>query len=232
MLGRIRGATIALGLIATLPEALAQERVEPALESQPVPEPRQEPGAEQRQPRAGEQGADAEPLVPALNAIETAIRDLIAEDDAQQRERQEHHEIADLQAQKDMAFWAERMTWATYGSVALTFAGVLLIWRTLKHTRRTADAAIAAVEEGQRTADAAIEANRINRDMFIRDQRAWLSISNFKIIDDLVWNDGSVATTKIRHDVKNVRRSPALNVWRMSTFAAGWGTSGAMNSLN
>ena len=128
MPSRIRGAAIALGLIVALPSALAQERIEPALESQPEPEAGQDTRAGQGQQSTSQQEADAEQLIPALNAIETAIRDQITGEDAQQRERQEHREISDLDAQQDMAFWAKAMFWAVFASVVLTFAGLCLIW--------------------------------------------------------------------------------------------------------
>jgi hypothetical protein len=196
MLGRIGSATIALGLTVALPGALAQEGIEPALESQPVAEPRQEPGTEQGEDHAAQEQTEAGQIEPALKAIETAIRDLIAEEDTIERERQQQREMADLEAQQEMALWAERMTWATWASVGLTFVGLILIGRTMLytrdaalytgdaalHTKTGADAAVATADEARKqtvvavkAADTALSANEINRESMIAQQRAWLA---------------------------------------------------------
>ena len=90
-------------------------------------------------------------------------------------------EIRDLEAQEGMAFWAETMFWATIAAVLLTFAGIVLIGRTLIHTRHAAEAARDMVTEGKKTTIAAIEAtsaavdaNRIAREMSERQLRAYL----------------------------------------------------------
>jgi hypothetical protein len=223
MLSRIRGAAIAFGLIAALAGASAQESIEPTLKSQPVPESRELTGAEHRQTEPPEQETGADRLIPALNAIEGAIRDLITKEDAAEHDRQERREIDDLKAQQDMAFWAEAMSWASFSTVALTFVSILLIWRTFIHTRRAAeaasagtDAAIAAAKEAQRTADAAVEANKLNREAFIAEQRAWVALKEVQILSPLTWsgkrvtatfsiilrNTGRTLATSVRADVK------------------------------
>jgi hypothetical protein len=144
-------------LIVVAVGALSQERLDPTLESQPVPDTGQAPGAEQSQPTAGQQESDADRLVPALKAIESAIRDQIAEEDAQQRERQDNRDIADLEAQQDMALWAKAMFWAAFASTWLTFAGICLIGWTLYYTKIAAKAAVDAATEARRTTGAAVE---------------------------------------------------------------------------
>jgi hypothetical protein len=219
MLGCIRGATIAFGLIvAVAPSALVQERVDPALESQPVPEPRQHTSADQRQPSTGQQEADAERLIPALNAIGAAIRGLIVKEDPQQRERQAHHETADLQAQQDMAFWAKAMFWATFATVLVTAVGIWLIYWTLIYTRRAAEAAavgtkaaIDTAKEAQRTSDAAIEANNFNRQAFIAEHRPWLKV-DIRIAAPLKWNRGG-GNFIFDIVITNVGRTPALQAF-------------------
>jgi hypothetical protein len=89
---------------------------EPALENQRVAEPRQDAGAEHGQDEPAQEKPEPSQIELALKAIETAIRDLIAEEDAIERKRQQQREVADLQAQQEMALWAERMTWATWGA--------------------------------------------------------------------------------------------------------------------
>jgi hypothetical protein len=217
MLGRIGSAAIAFGLIAALAGVLAQERIEPALESQPVPEPRQETGAEQGQASADQQEADADRIVPALDAIATTIRDLITEEDAQQRERQEYREVADLHAQQDMAMWAKRMFLAAVASVGLTFIGVILLWGTLKHTRTAALAAVDTVNEARKTtaeatraANAAFDANEISRKSFIEQQRAWLDLIEIRPLSALTWHNG-VGIIELQFNITNVGHSPAVN---------------------
>lgn len=136
MPGCIGSIVAALWLMSALSGAAAQERTEPALDRQPIPETREETGAEPRQAGARPIETDADRLVPAIKTIEGAIRDLIPEENPEYRERQEHRELADLHAQQDMAFWAKAMFWAAVVSLFLTAIGIWLIWRTLVHRGR------------------------------------------------------------------------------------------------
>ena len=61
--------------------------------------------------------------------------------------REEWRSERDLEAQQDMARWAMLMFFASAASVVVTIVGLLLIWRTLHHTRRAADYARAMVDE-------------------------------------------------------------------------------------
>jgi hypothetical protein len=189
------------GIGQSRPAPKAQERIEPAIEGQQVPETRQDPGAEQGEPRGGQQEADAKRLISSLNAIEASIRDLIAEEDALVRMRQEQREIADLQAQKDMAFWAGRMFWATAATVGLTFVSLVLIGFTLRYTRSAAlyaktaaEAAVASVDEARKgtaaaaqAANAATEANQLQWQTLIVSERAWLKITHVRITSPMKW---------------------------------------------
>jgi hypothetical protein len=210
MPSRIRDAAIALGLIVASLGALAQEGIEPALESQPVSSPEQEERANARQQDdPGPEQDRAADLLPGIQGIEAAIRDLIAKQDDAERQRQEDREIADLQAQNDMAFWAMLMFFATVVATFVTAAGVLLIYHTLKYTKamagdtqRTADAADATATEAKkstvaamRAAAAAIKANTLQRNMFIASNRPWLCLDPALIISDLKWNAGAAQIT-------------------------------------
>lgn len=161
MLGRIGGTALALGMIVAAPGALAQERIEPALEEQP-----EEPVATERQEKGGATGQqDAAPeqeraidFLSGIQGIEAAIRDLIAEEDEIARQRQEDREISDLKAQQDMALWAMLMVFATFATVVVTAVGVFLIWKTLTytaaaatHTKVAADAAVAMLDEAKQS---------------------------------------------------------------------------------
>jgi hypothetical protein len=229
MPGRIGGAAIALGLIVSLSDVLAQERVEPALERQPIPTPEQEErgNASQHDHSSPEQDSPSE-LLPGIQGIEAAIRSLVAPEDEAKRERQENREIADLQAQNNMAFWAMLMFFATVVATLVTAAGVYLIYRTLRYTKtmavdtqRTADAAVVTADEASkgtaaatRAADAALEANKINRDVFRAERRAWIGVKQGDIIvtTPLEWTDGGGAFM-VRMIARNIGSSPAHGVW-------------------
>jgi hypothetical protein len=221
MLGRIGSAAFGLGLLAVLPRALAQNTPEPTYESQGVQEAGEQTGGE---PAAREpEGADrlfplivamehalrdlipADRFTSALNAIERAIRDLTAEDESEYRERQEARNEADLRAQQGMF-------WAAAASVVLTALGVWLIWKTLVYTRATVEEARKGTAAATQAAEAALEANKLNRDVFVAEQRAWVAIKNIKIASSLLWSDkqGNIA---IQFAIENTGRTPAKYVW-------------------
>jgi len=130
----------------------------------------------------------------------------------EQRERAER----DLTAQEGMAKWAGALFWTACVQIGLTFVGLLLIWRTLIHTRAAAHAARAAVEEAERATQAAVagteamvQASEVNRIAYIADQRPWLSQSAGLADEGLTYNDrGARLTVGVR--IKNHGRTPAL----------------------
>ena len=124
------GAMFAIFLACLLFASAAQAQEssgvsQPSLEGQPVPKAGNQPRANQGQDSAKQQQPEPEKLLPALQAIEGAIRDAIAEEDAIESKRQEQRDIDDLNAQKEMARWAKLMFWATAGTIGLTFAGLV-----------------------------------------------------------------------------------------------------------
>jgi len=227
MLGRIGGAAIALGLIVTVPDTLAQEAAQPALESQPIPRERQEESGSASQQDASPEQASAPDLLSAIQGIETAIRDMIAEEDNIARQRQEDREISDLQAQKNMAFWAMLMFFVTLATVVLTAVGVFLIWKTLQYTKAAAtytktaaDAAVDSVDGARKgtvaarhAADAAHRANELNREAMVVEQRAWLAwnYNDFNAVSTLRW-DSRKGSVGIRGKLRNTGHSPAMDV--------------------
>ena len=116
----------------------AQHQTSPTLESKPVTATQSPERPSDHQDGGAKEQSKPEALAPALEKIESAIRDAIPPKDEAKDQRQENRDVSDLKAQKDMARWAERMFWATGASIALTLIGILLIWRTLHHTRRAA----------------------------------------------------------------------------------------------
>ncbi len=216
----------ALGLYSAIP--LPQERIEPALEHEPVAEPRQDAGAEQGKAEPAQQPTESDRLLPAVNAIERAIRELKTADDTVERERQEKREIADIKAQQRMAFWATWMFWATFAAVLVTAAGVYLIWQTLGHTRRAADAAVKTLKEAEKhtvaafkTIETAVDANKINRDAMIAAHRAWLFPDNTQIVAPLEWT-GHAGRIGVKMVFKNAGQTPAFGVFASSKIWIGF----------
>jgi hypothetical protein len=234
MFGRIRGTAIALGLIVALPAALAQERIEPALESQPMPSPGQQESDRASQQDTAPAQVRPSDLLPGIQGIEAAIRDLIAEDDEIARQRQENREVRDLEAQEDMALWAMWMFFATLATVIVTVIGVCLIFRTLKYTKEAAIYAKIAAEAAKETVaearnsntvttravTAAVDANTINRNAMIIGNRAWVVPDGLTFLAPLRWQ-GRSANTSIRCDFLNTGRTAAYFANLTLRFAVG-----------
>lgn len=140
---------VAFGLIASLGQA--QENVVPSLENDPVGTAGYSESAEGADDQSECEQADGFDYAPALTLIEGAIRDLVADVDHVEAQRQQENEERDLQAQEDMAYWAKLMFWASAVTVGLTFIALVAIIRTLKHTKTAAEAAVDMVEEAKGT---------------------------------------------------------------------------------
>lgn len=216
-------AGVAIGL-ALASAALAQEPSDPVLEREPVPEPRQEQGTATGQENGGEEQQPPADITPVLQGIEAAIRDLIAEEDQNQREREEQREITDLQAQQDMALWAKAMFWAAVASVFLTGAGVYLIYRTLLYTRDAAIYTGTAATAAERAAKSARDANELNRQAInaqergtARQLRAYMHVSNAMI------RESSPGDRVVHLGIKNYGQTPAHDVvTRAMTMIQKW----------
>ncbi len=96
----------------------------------------------------------------------------------------------DLNAQREMAKWAEAMFWATIFASVIGVFGVFLVWQTLA---------------------AANEMNKITSAAFINDQRPWLSFDAFPNgVFDL--SDKGTARIDIKLKIQNFGRMPAYNM--------------------
>lgn len=180
-----------------------------------------EDGAAASNARSAEQQGDPIDYTPALDRIESAIRDLVAEEDKAAKEREESQQARDLKAQEDMAYWAEWMFWTTLATAFLTFFGLLLIARTLYHTSVAADhteqmlrqaemttaAAVKSTEIAESSAKAALEANRQAARISEVDARAYLTASGVKLV---VTDDENEML--VRLTLRNVGKSPAYNI--------------------
>ncbi|WP_374406270.1 hypothetical protein [Pelagerythrobacter sp.] len=78
---------------------------------------------------------------------------------------------ANLQAQQDMVWWAMLMFFATIATVVITAIGVWFVKRTL-------DATLSAVEDTEKAANAAIEANAIARETSVKQMRAYVGVAS------------------------------------------------------
>lgn len=128
----------AVGLCLLAMPLAAQETSQTALESEPVAEPRQPNGA-----TTGEQSTEQD-LSQVLAGVEAAIRDLIAEERANQTQGPTDYEARDLKAQEEMAFWAKAMFWATLAAAVIAVAGVVYVRNTLFESRRIGRAQVRA----------------------------------------------------------------------------------------
>ncbi|MBZ0217745.1 MAG: hypothetical protein K8F25_14400 [Fimbriimonadaceae bacterium] len=150
----------ALGLAVLASNTFSQEKP-PPFESEPVSPPRQEQSTATPNQQSAPEQPQAPNISPALKGIEGAIRDLIADENEIDRQRQNQRGIDDLQAQQDMALWAKGMFWTTFVTVLLTAVALYAIVRTLHHTRRAADSAKDMVVESVKVTKAARVANKI-----------------------------------------------------------------------
>ena len=150
---------------------------------------------------------------PALEGIEAAIRDLIAEEDKVEASRKQDAESRDLNAQEAMAKWAFLMTIATIGGVIATFVGLVLIGKTLHHTRRAADYTRDMLKEADRSAAAAEGAVAATRDIGEKQVRAYLHVKDFSFC--IGKKDGEIGATV---SVANAGQSPAIGVKAVIAF--------------
>ncbi|MFM9849213.1 MAG: hypothetical protein ACKVP3_18880 [Hyphomicrobiaceae bacterium] len=188
--------------------ALAQQPQQPALKGEPIPKAGQQESAQtgQQAPAAKEQHSPD--LLPVIKGIETAIREQIPKEDKAENERKEKREIADLEAQQDMARWAKFMLWTSAAGLVLTLAGLLMLYGTLRYTRDAAKAAEASVLQARRAAEAAEATNRLVASNAALELRAYLSVLPAGI-NELIGTQEAMGHVQ----VKNVGRLPAREVW-------------------
>ncbi|MBX3492031.1 MAG: hypothetical protein KF899_03670 [Parvibaculum sp.] len=209
-----RLAIIALGLTLFAFQGHSQEAEEPTLESQPIAEEGQPESAPEGEEIATPEQQDSLPLVPAIQGVETAIRDLVAAQNQEEDPAHIQRQKDDLDAQERMALWAKWMFFAAVGSVFLTGLGVLLIWRTLYHTKRAvaqaaiaSDAAMKAVAEARKSNRITVASAKESRRIGHTQTRAYVSVSECFI---RFLPDGLPPNFNI--DFKNTGQSPAYDL--------------------
>lgn len=131
-----------------------------------------QPSTEQSQNKP-ENRADPAPLIAVQNQLDRIAIAIERSQDNPDADDEKKRAENDLAAQQGMEKWAFWMFMAAAVSTILSVIGVFLIWRTLFHTRRAADAAWDAVEDTNIATKAMLEANEIANNA----QRPWVSIS-------------------------------------------------------
>lgn len=195
----------------------AQQTSSPTLESQPIAPTEGSNSSGNHNDDGAEKKPDTENLVPAIEKIESAIRDLIPKPDEAKNQWAEDREKADLQAQEDMAFWAKAMTFATWASVAVTVMGLYLIWRTLHHTKIAAGhtegmlvEAKAATKAANLAAESADRQANLSLDSFRRLERPYLHVEVKEVHMYRGIYDDDKGLHEAALDVTNHGKSPAI----------------------
>ena len=108
-----------------------------------------------------------------------------------------------------MAFWAERMTWATWATVIVTFIGLMLILATLYYTKVAAKAAKEMVEEAKKTTIETQKTVEVTREIGEAQIRAYLSVTS-------AWFVGPAPKKSVfiglGAAIRNSGNSPAKNI--------------------
>ena len=207
------GGFLAVILGASL--ALAQEKKPPVLKDQPVSQGQKTPDKKRAEAESQKNAPPPEQLTPALRQIESAIRELVNQQRAAQEKGPAQHEIKDLKAQDDMAFWAKLMFFATMVAVGLTGFGIWLIKRTLDETSVAAKHTEGMLEEAKKTTEAAHAAIKATDKAAERQLRAYVGFADIS----LDWSKETIIVTKIRFINKG--QTPAYKVRLFANFSVG-----------
>lgn len=116
----------------------------------------------------------------------------------------------DLQVQKDMAYWAKWMFFATLAGVSATAVGVYLVALTLGATKGLLTEAEQATAAAKDAAVAANEANTVMYAAHVAERRAWIKITSARMT--LTSVDGGALTLHTIIRYKNIGNSPATGV--------------------
>ena len=169
----VLGGCLAASLIGSA--ALAQDGEPPAEVGDPVAPVEDQANTGGAEDHSEEKDQSAHEVASALDKIESAIRDHIAHERQAQSQPPADHEVRDLYAQESMARWTKGMFWASVIAVALTFTGLVLLWRTLGYTK---SAAISAKDAAEYTRQAVTVASETAQ----RELRAYVLIDYAKYV--------------------------------------------------
>lgn len=141
--------------------AWTQESSKIATQGQPSIQRENEKGVGVGQDGLENEKVEAIDPIPALDRIESAIRDLKADVNDSEKKQEKEQRRRDLEAQEGMVLWAKWMFYATFATVIITFFALIAIVRTLHHTKRAADAADGMLNEAKDTTQAARDQLRL-----------------------------------------------------------------------
>ncbi|MFN3945343.1 MAG: hypothetical protein ACK4K7_10475 [Allosphingosinicella sp.] len=157
------------------------------------------------------------------NSIDRLTRAIEAGHTEAQTETGQTQSERDLAAQEGMWLWAKVAAAVAALMALLTFIGIILIWRTLEHTRRAADYAGDMADQARLATEAAIAASDAGREansIALQGQkvqlRAYVDIASADIAVEDEGEDGGFRTV-IGLKIKNFGASPALGMqWSIS----------------
>ncbi|MEX1107274.1 MAG: hypothetical protein WEC00_00035 [Dongiaceae bacterium] len=136
-----------------------------------------------------------------------------SQESAANSSREEERAEADLEAQQEMALWAQLVFWATTGSVVVAAVAVGLVFFTLHETRKAGKAAADILEQTRRQADSAVDAAKAALEanaILIAEKRPWLHLDR-EIECEFLETENSVAVN-CWYRLKNFGLSPAINI--------------------
>lgn len=205
---RVWVGAIAFGLVAF--GALAQEAVRPEPAGPSTPAAEQQQIGEVAKTSAPQDPGAFDRLISTLERIESAVRNLVTDNDRLERQAEQRRDNADLFAQLQMARWAFWMTMAAGASVVLMAVGLVLIGRTMQRIRIAAEYAGAALDEAKRATKAAEDAVTETRRIGEAQTKAYLTIKN--VTFDFSPQTIGPPIARLSFTCHNTGNSPARNV--------------------
>jgi hypothetical protein len=151
-------------------------------------------------------------LTPSLEGIESAIRSLIREESEDERQRDDDQATQGLEAQSEMAEWAQEVAIASIAAALLSLIGVFLIGMTLHYTKRAAMAADSMLLEAKAATTVAEKSASDTLKIGQAQTRAYVSVSELS----LEWTNEKDSITKFEFIILNSGSSPAFGA---STFS-------------
>ncbi len=171
------GAYVAVGVALGLGQACAAQPPHPRISAQATSDPSGKSPSDNPDPsRSSPLEGDAQRIAGALEAKNRY--------DQSPQGQQDAHKAADSAA--DAAGWAEGMFWVAIVETAVTLAGVVLVYLTLREVKITAD-------ETRNAATAAKDALAHARSSAQQELRAYISLERI----DFRWTDNHAAVVEV-----------------------------------
>lgn len=140
-----------------------------------------------------ERGTEKNPFI--VKSLETEK----SPETAEQERREQYEKSAN---ERGLVVWTIVLAGATI-TLALVAAGQLgMFWRQLRFMR-------IAIEDGTKMANAAIDSNKLDREVFIADQRPWVSVELTEKNGPLEREESNLHTS-FKYRLKNTGKTPAV----------------------